>query len=477
MTIQTALLVRVSSAVDKVDHPQFFDPCYPLKSIQVFLEHRMGVKVWIRDCWIDPCDSQTLIDLACRLQPDLLVVSATSFDIHIANAFVAGIRKSGCSSLLTGIGQGMILNDDIGREHDQYYDVVLLGEPEEAFFVLFEQMKNDAGPNARWRAHYRDLYEKGTRLMVRDLDALPFSDYTNEELEAYRSIYPIRTHKRVKWGYLIAGRGCPHQCSFCSEVMRVSVGDRMRIRSGRSVADEMEHLAGQGANIISFQDDSFSSSRKLVRDVCDELTGRGNRIPWMARARVDEVDSEMLGRMKSAGCVMLGIGVEAGSQRIIKKIRKSCAPKPWADMARGIFRKARELGIGTNAYYVLGNPTETREEMEATIKLALELGSDSIQVHFHTPYPGSSDWDDYQAFIAEHDPTKMYHYAKPQFTMSEVSVDELMEIRAGFYRRYLLHPGFALRHMWHYGLFYLRNPDIFRTLVGIRKIIKPVGKP
>jgi len=70
MTIQTALLVRVSSAVDKVDHPQFFDPCYPLKSIQAFLEHRMGVKVWIRDCWIKPCDSQTLIDLACQLQPE-----------------------------------------------------------------------------------------------------------------------------------------------------------------------------------------------------------------------------------------------------------------------------------------------------------------------------------------------------------------------------------------------------------------------
>ncbi len=94
--------------------------------------------------------------------------------------------------------------------------------------------------------------------------------------------------------------------------------------------------------------------------------------------------------MKQAGCIMLGIGVESGSQRIIESMKKQQNPKPWLDQCRQVFRWTRHLGLGTNAYYIIGNPTEMREEIEQTIAFALELDSDSIQVHFYTPYPGSA---------------------------------------------------------------------------------------
>ena len=116
----------------------------------------------------------------------------------------------------------------------------------------------------------------------------------------------------------------------------------------------------------------------------------------MARVRVDELSYDLLDLMKKAGCVMLGLGVESGSERIIKIIKKQQGSKPWLELCRQAFGWTRALGIGTNAYYVLGNPTETREEIEQTIRLALELNSDSIQVHFYTPYPGSSAWEEYR---------------------------------------------------------------------------------
>jgi len=470
-TQQDILLVRVSSVLDKCDHPQFFDPCYPLKTIQAILEQRKGGRVCIRDCWVQPGSEEELVELTRGFKPGLVVVSASSFDIHAANKFVAGIKKLDFSPVVVGIGQGMYLNREMRDGKDELYDAILLGEPEEEFLVLLEQINSHSGLDAIWRKHYRQLYTAGTRLVVNNPDALPFSTYTNEEIKAHRSIFPIRKGLRVKWGYLIAGRGCPHACSFCGEVMRVSVGTKLRLRSGKSVADEMEHLARHGVNIISFQDDSFASSPKLVREVCGELIRRQSVIPWMARVRCDEVDYNMLSLMKNAGCVILGIGVETGTQRIIEQIHKTHAPKPWAELARQTFLWTRELGIGTNAYYVIGNPTETPGEMEETIKLALELDSDSIQVHFHTPYPGSPDWDKYRDIIADHDPTEMFHYSRPQFTLANVSVDKLMNIRARFYRRYLFRPGFILRHLWHYGIFYLLNPNILWTLLGIRKVI------
>jgi radical SAM superfamily enzyme YgiQ (UPF0313 family) len=253
--------------------------------------------------------------------------------------------------------------------------------------------------------------------------------------------------------------------------MRVSTGKRLRGRSAANVADEMQHLRRLGVNIISFQDDSFSANRRLVQSLCEELIARKSKMPWMARVRVDELSYEILALMKKAGCVMLGIGVESGSQRIIEGMGKQQNPKPWPALCRRVFRWTKALGIGTNAYYVLGNPTETMEEIEQTIRFALELNSDSIQVHFYTPYPGSAAWEKYKDRYAAHDPAKMFHYATPMFSLADVSIEDLVKVRSWFYRRYLFRPGFAFNHLRRYAAFYFHNPDILWSLLGIRKIL------
>lgn len=194
-------------------------------------------------------------------------------------------------------------------------------------------------------------------------------------------------------------------------------------------------------------------------------------MPWMARARADELSYDLLVLMKRAGCVMLGLGVESGSERIIRIMKKQENPKPWLELCRQAFGWTKALGIGTNAYYVIGNPTETREEIDQTIRFAQELNSDSIQVHFYTPYPGSAAWEEYQSQLTGCDPASMFHYGKPNFSLAVVPPDELVKIRSQFYRRYLFRPVFALNHFRRYGAFYLKNPDILWTLLGIRKIL------
>jgi len=469
LKVDAVLLLRVSSLVDKgVDHPQFFDPPYPLKYLEAGLKQYPGVGVRLIDCWISPKDVSGMIEETARMAADLVVVSASSFDVGVANDYAARVKRQVKSPLVIGIGQGYYLNGVPARDFSAY-DTLLLGEPEEEFFRLFEQIRNEI--NGDWKQQYHRLYMEGRRFAVEQPDRLSFPAYSREELNTYRSIFPVRLPRRVLWGYLIATRGCPHNCMFCSEVMRVSTGKRLRLRSASNVVDEMEHLGRLGANICSFQDDSFSASRRFVESLCKEIVARNLKMPWMARVRVDELSYDLLVLMKKAGCVMLGIGVESGSERIIKIMNKQQSSKPWADRCRQIFRWTRQLGIGTNAYYVLGNPTETREEIEETIRLALELNSDSIQVHFYTPYPGSSAWELYQNELDGCDPSAMFHYAKPNFSLAAVSPEDLVKIRSRFYRRYLFRPGFALHHFRHYGLFYLHNPDILGRLLGIRKIL------
>jgi anaerobic magnesium-protoporphyrin IX monomethyl ester cyclase len=471
MDIHSVLLLRVSSVVDKVDHPQFFDPSYPLKTLQAGLQQYPDMAVHIHDCWIHTMGVPQLLEHIAQVQPDVVVVSASSFDIDVANTFVSALKAQDHAPVAIGIGQGYYLMRDTKSSETTAYDAILLGEPEQELLGWVARMRRGEASIWDWRAHYRQCYEEGRRFEVEAPDDLPFPSYSADELQAYKSIYPVQLSQRAVWGFLIATRGCPYACTFCSEVMRVSIGTKLRGRTPANVADEMEHLAQQGVNICSFQDDSFSSNRKFVRALCEELVARGSKMPWMARVRVDEVDYDVLALMKRAGCVMLGLGVESGSQRLIDEMLKTYNSKPWLERCRQTFRWARELGIGTNAYYIIGNPTETRAEIEQTIDLALELNSDTIQVHFYTPYPGSSDWERYKYLLESYDLTQMFHYATPMFSVADVSVEELLELRSKFYRRYLFRPRFMLGHLWRHAGFYWHNPDVFWSLVGIRKVL------
>jgi radical SAM superfamily enzyme YgiQ (UPF0313 family) len=471
MNIHTILLMRVSSSVDKdVEHPQFFDPPYALKCLQAGLEGKQDLQIHLLDCWIRPMSVSMLLDQSATIKPDLVVVSASSFDIDVADQYVIALKMQEHPPLIVGIGQGFYHHRDLAREQTERYDAILLGEPEQEFFRLFDQIRTIGTASDDWKTRYRKFFDDGKRFLVEEPDRLAFPSYTADELDAYQSIFPVQVSRRVVWGYLVATRGCPHSCMFCSEVMRVSTGKKLRSRSAASVADEMEYLAKQGVNICSFQDDSFSANRKFMQSLCEELISRTSKMPWMARVRVDELNYELLTLMKKAGCVMLGIGVESGSERIIKAMHKQSTNRSWIELCRQVFGWTRDLGIGTNAYYVIGNPTETREEIEQTIQLAMELNSDSIQVHFYTPYPGSQAWDLYKDQLADSVSKQLYHYARPIVSLAAVSPQELVKLRSSFYKRYLFRPRFALRHLWRYGLFYLYNPDILWSLLGIRKI-------
>lgn len=469
MQIHSVLLLRVSSQVDKdVDHPQFFDPSYPLKFIQAGLSRYPDMAVEMLDCWIHPMSVAKMLSHARRIQPDLIVISASSFEIDVANELAEGLAAKAHPPLLVGIGQGFYLARDFRKGSEKKYDAILLGEPEQEFFRLFDQIRESANG---WRTYYQDGYAKGRRFLVENPDELPFPTYSPQELQAYKSIYPVQVSRPVIWGFLTATRGCPHSCVFCSEVMRVSIGRRLRSRSAANVADEMEHLGRLGVNICSFQDDSFSANRRFVHSLCQELIARGSKMPWMARVRVDEVDYELLVLMQKAGCVMLGMGVESGSERIVRSMNKQQKNRSWRQMCLTTFGWTRRLGIGTNAYYVIGNPGETRAEIEETIRFACRLNSDSIQVHYFTAYPGSAAWEKYKQRVNAHDPARMFHYATPMFSLARVSVAQLEELRSKFYRRYLFRPEFAIRHLLRYGIFYWHNPDIFRSLLGISKIL------
>ena len=131
----------------------------------------------------------------------------------------------------------------------------------------------------------------------------------------------------------------------------------------RSVVDEMKAIRDMGIREIFVYDDTFSVSRKRVVEICEMILEEGVEIGWDIRARINTMDAEVLALLRRAGCLRIHYGVESGVPEILKNLRKEID----LDQAREIFAETRRQGIQTLGYFILGNPGETREQMQTSI--------------------------------------------------------------------------------------------------------------
>jgi anaerobic magnesium-protoporphyrin IX monomethyl ester cyclase len=176
--------------------------------------------------------------------------------------------------------------------------------------------------------------------------------------------------------------------------------------------------------------------------------------------------------MKQAGCVLLRIGVESASDRILGLYRKNPRGLPWRETCRSVFKAARGVGLATNALIIMGGPGETREEAEQTIDFVLDLDPDMIQVHFFTLYPGSPLYDEFTGVVSRDEIAQMHHYRLPAVNLSRMTLDELWQLRSLCYKRFFFRASFLVRHAWLHGPFYVFNPRVARHLSRVSGILQ-----
>jgi radical SAM superfamily enzyme YgiQ (UPF0313 family) len=466
-----AVLVRVqSSQIGEVQHPQHIYPPLPLKHIEALLQ-KNGYPVRLIDQWTNLITEETLLNKCLSESPGVVVILASPVDRETGFGLARSLKKEDPGIITIAVGQDVTLDCQKYLSEDSPFDLPLPGESGKEVYAVIERIKRGEGIR-EIKSSYVSSGNIVNPFIVEDLDSLPFPTYSLEELEQYCfSSYPLRMTQKAVWGFLLSSRGCPYDCYFCSPIMRKSYGRKYRTRSAQNVVDEIEHLMKLGVTVISFEDDNLSFKRDHLSSICQEIRRRGLKIKWIAHSRIDELTEEMMVTMKKAGCVLLRLGVESGSPRIIRTLRKTCEEGKWLDRCRKTFQLARRLKIATNALFIIGNPTETREEIESSIRLAKELKPDIIQVHYFTLYPGSAAYADYKNTLAPELISKLHHYKLPVVNLSCVSTEELEKLCSRFYKQLLLRPSFIADHLWHYGPFYLKNPNILFHLSRVAKIL------
>ncbi len=239
---------------------------------------------------------------------------------------------------------------------------------------------------------------------------------------------------------MVSALGCPFRCAYCDVPH-----DRYQARSAGHVAAEMEECVTRfGIREIWFQDESFTIDRNRVAEICETILSRGLEVSWSIRTRPDLVDREILRLMKRAGLMKVHLGVESGSPEILERLNRPID----LDLVRRAVRWSREEGITTLGFFMIGLPGETAEDVRRTIRLALELNCDYIQVNKFVPCPPSPlyrelvarEGIDYWAEYTRGDPAIIGKLAGRGSAFAPAELDGWQR---SFFRRYYYRPGYV----------------------------------
>lgn len=223
----------------------------------------------------------------------------------------------------------------------------------------------------------------GTREPIKDLDSLPMlADIYKRHLKPEDYFFAAA---RYPSAMMITSRGCPFKCSYCVWP-QVLHGGIYRARSAGSVAAEfmkMQEFFPQVQEIV-FEDDTFSVDSKRVEDISRALIKAGNKLPWTANTRAN-LSLAAMKEMKAAGCRMIIVGYESGSQQILNGVTKGTTVEQNLSFAK----RARAAGLLVHGCFMAGNPGETFETLEETFRMALRLKPDTAQFFPIMAYPGT----------------------------------------------------------------------------------------
>ncbi len=273
-------------------------------------------------------------------------------------------------------------------------------------------------------------------VIEKNLDNLPFPAY---HLLPSLNVY----HTGVlnpPFATIITSRGCPFQCSFCAYS---NMG--FRFRSPESVIEELKWLKKTtGLKSVLFFDDLIGLQKGNFEKICELMIKENLKLKWVACTRANLLNEEMLKLMKKAGCVEIPIGIESGSEKILKMTNKGIS----LDDIRKAAKLLHKVGILFYGMAIIGLPGETRETIEETIKFIKEIDPFYTQFCFATPFPNTEIYRYYKEhnFLLTEDWSKYSPLAPvPVIRTEALSAEELMELRNYMYRKLVLRPAYLLK--------------------------------
>jgi anaerobic magnesium-protoporphyrin IX monomethyl ester cyclase len=259
-----------------------------------------------------------------------------------------------------------------GRNYNQIVnsgcvDVIVAGEGEETILEIIEMWKKRDLKKCSGAIIIKgkEIIKGDTRPLIKNLDILPLPDYSDLNLPGYT----------LKHNFAIMmSRGCPMRCPYCSEGEYWKLS---RTRSGRSVFSEMDYVSKRyGGKYFHFGDCMINTNIRQLESLCDLLIRNKTKVSWKVKVYPDSrLTYALMKKMHDAGCVTWELGVESGSDRLIREMGRHYT----VSTVKEILKNGKKIGITINTFWMIGYPTETEEDFNKTLEFLSEI-KDYIRV-------------------------------------------------------------------------------------------------
>ncbi|UCF06290.1 MAG: B12-binding domain-containing radical SAM protein [bacterium] len=321
---------------------------------------REGLSVAILDRQID---TRLFEDVFDSQQPEILGISCTTATRFEAFRYAAEAKRRRPGTLVVLGGSHATCTAEDTLRHLPQFDVIVRGEGELSFSAVARRFLSGSRdfsgiPGVSFR-HDGRLIHSPPAERVFDLDTIGFPArhlLPNDLYKLENEFIGGRSY------HVMASRGCPYQCTFCSaaEIW----GRRITYRSPQHVVNEMVHLRDKfGAEGFRFMDALITQRRKYIHDLCTEIVRRDVVLPWEAEVRADTIDEEILDWMRKAGCYYIDIGAESINPAVLKRMRKQITP----EQITGVLQLAHKMGIKTKVFFTFGHIGETFDQALETL--------------------------------------------------------------------------------------------------------------
>ena len=348
-------------------------------------------------------------------KPD--VVGITSFSVKWPSARrIAAIAKdyNPRVPVIMGGQHVTIMTDDAMA--DPNVDFVVKGEGEITFIELLREIEGDQNwenvPGLSYKRSGRVSggtkkqenvpglsFKRGDEIVHNPLSQVAHNsprplvdDLDDLAPPARECLYDVENYLPQALGKLFASRGCPYQCNYCGTQNIWTY--KVRHRSSASLVEEIRHVKKEfGTNYFTFFDDVFGLDKKRAIDLCQEMAKAKLGVRWDCLTRSNLVSDELLIAMKKAGCVKIDMGVESGSDKILKDTKKGLNTEQILTGGRLI----KKHGLFLYAFFMVGLPTETEDDAKMTIEFLEKLKPHWAGISIFTPIPGTAIYKALQA--------------------------------------------------------------------------------
>jgi anaerobic magnesium-protoporphyrin IX monomethyl ester cyclase len=324
-----------------------------------------------------------IVDYIANESIKIICISAVPSSLPFAYRLSKGIRERVRDAII--ILEGYHVNADPDIILEMGIDYGLLGDAEFTMLELCSVIMNEHEVDEHMPGlviNHNGTAEVNKSAFIKDLDVLPMPAFHKMAIGKY---YSASTNKTIM--YMFTSRGCPFECNFCTNPLQKN----FRHLSVERTLEQLEHLVYHlSVEWIEFMDLTFTTSRKLTIELCNEIVKQGIKFSWGCETRADLVDRELLIAMKNAGCEKITFGVESGNENVRFGTGKKITNKQFVDA----FSLCKEVGIKTMANFIIGHPDETEDQVNESISFARKLDPFNVLYIRMTPLPDVDIYED-----------------------------------------------------------------------------------